>query len=463
MNERRIHIPMTPDGYQLFLKCKRLPHYEVQGSEVVTDDRSWSLVFGDGDGFNDGALDDYPHLFDYQRHVTARALKMRRFAAFMECGLGKSHLELAYAHSVAKEYGRVLFLCPLAVVEDIQRVAEKHFGGRLSNLRNEPWQTDVAILNWESRREISEKYAGIVLDESSILKHSDSKTRKWLNGLASGCEFRLACSATPSPNEQAEYGSHAVWLGYSRTLNEFFSRFFVKDEATRSWRLKGHAVEPFYRHLSAWACYIQSPSLLGFKDTDAELPSEPDYRIIDTEAPDHRTRDALFTVSVSLGKLQQIAGKLRTDTTQPRFRDACDAVSGSDRAIIWCIRNAEERSFHRELGGHLITGTTPVEQRVEMIDDFRDGRVKFLTSKPKIMGFGVNLPEAKDMLYSGYDFSFEAFYQAVRRAHRYGRDGRLAVHIPVTDQERPVWDSLRQKMATFDEDARNLQAMMRIE
>ena len=449
-----ISIPMTPAGYETFIRCKTLPRYEVRGDTVWTDENSYAHVFNAAISGRIEAND--AHLFDYQRHVTNTALRKERYAAFLDCGLGKTAIELAWAHAVARSGRRVLFLCPLAVMEDVQRFCERFYGYRMSSLRTGPWVTDIAILNWESVRDLSgHRFDGIVLDESSILKNDSGKIRKWLTDMARRVRYRLAASATPSPNDQAEYATHAVWVGASTTLNEFWGRFFRKDGT--KWRLKGHAVGPFYRNLRSWACYIQRPSEVGFCDSAAEMGHEPDYRVINTDAPDVLSQGTLFTSTVSLGESLKVQ-RMRSDTSTRRFADACRAVDGK-RAIVWASRNAEEEAFHRALGGHLITGTTPVEERVEKLDDFRSGAVRVLTSKPSIMGFGVNIPEAESMLYSGYTWSFEQFYQAVRRSHRYGRSGTLEVNVPVTDNERPIWNAIQSKMATFDDDVRTLQSM----
>ena len=454
MSEIAIEIGHGPEGYAKFIQCKALPSYRVVGRKVITDEQSYAAVFGADASVALQAKE--PHLFDYQRFVTNRALERQRYAAFLDCGLGKTAIELAWAHAVAEKHGRVLFVCPLAVLEDVQRFCAKFYGYRMSNLRSELWKTDIAIINTESLRDPSTlgRFAGIVADESSVLKGADSESRKWLTQLAAGTKYRLAASATPSPNEQAEYATHAVWLGYSSTLNEFYGQFFRKDG--NDWRLKGHAREPFYRNLRSWCCYIQSPSLLGFKDVQAEMKDPPNVVELDTSCEDYKAKGTLFAVDLSLKDSQGIFGAMRSDTSQRRFRDACDAVNGK-HAIVWCSRNTEEEAFAKELGGHVVSGSTPIEERVEKIDDWRAGRVKVLISKPKVLGFGVNLPEATDMLYSGYTYSFEQFYQAVRRAHRLGRQGRLNVHVPITDVERPVWNGLRQKMRTFDTDVHKLQ------
>lgn len=455
--DKRIEIPPTLDGYELFLRCKTLPRYRVVGNVVETDTFSYNAVFRDHTGHHFEV--DAPHLFDYQRHVVDTALEKRRYAAYLDCGLGKTPILLAWAHAVAENVGRVLILCPLAVLEDIQRDCQRFHGHRMDNLRHESWRNDIAVLNWESVRDPASlgTYGGIVLDEASILKNDSGKIRKWLTALSAPTTYRLTLSATPSPNEQSEYATQAAWLGVVSTPNEFYGRFFRKEGT--QWRLKRHAIDAFYSHLRTWCCYIQSPRSLGYTDCRAELTDPPDYREIRTTAADYAPQGVLFAADVGLRESQVVFGRMRADTTQDRFRDACSAVDGR-RAIVWCSRNAEQDAFHHALGGHAVSGRTPVERRVEMIDDFRAGRVRTIVTKPSVLGFGVNLPEAEDMLYSGYTFSFEQFYQAVRRSHRFGRSGRLRVHIPVADYERPVWDAIQRKMRRFDADVSRLQNIL---
>lgn len=447
-----ITIPINPHDfgdYQKFLQCKQLPNYRVNGNVIETDEISYNLVFG---GTMEGEIAaSSKHLFDYQIDIVNKALERRRFAAFLDCGLGKTHIELEWANRIAEKFGKVLFLCPLSVLEDIQRISEKFYGYRMSNLRKGTWETNVAILNWESMREIDNRdIKGIVLDESSILKNDSGKIRKWLTRLSSIIPFRLAASATPSPNDRSEYATHAVFLGLASSVNEFYARYFRKD-GTR-WILKPHAEQSFYRELKKWAVYIHSPSHLGYCAT-AEMKDEPDYIVMRSRAEGYFD-DKLFIESFSLQDANKVVGRFRSDTNQDRFKDAIELISKEENCLIWVSRNIEQDAFKKELGDDaiVIEGATPIEKRVEIIDGFRSGQFKFLISKPKIIGFGVNIPECKSMLFSGYDYSFEKFYQAIRRGHRYGRDGILKVYIPVSHIEEPIWDLLNMKMKTFKDD-----------
>lgn len=455
--EVRIEIGAGEDGYRAFIACKRLASYRVEGRTVITDPISYAAVFG-GEVDALDAANDSPHLMEFQRVLVSRALSRRRFAIFADCGLGKTPMALAWAHAVAQT-GKVLVLCPLAVLKQWHREAERFHGHRLVDLRSgEPWTDGIAIVNYEGRRDVDMRgVAGIVLDESSILKNETGETRDWLCAMSANVPFRLAVSATPAPNDHAEYASHAVFLGYSRTAKEFYSQFFRKDGA--DWILRGHAIDPFYRNLSSWSTYIHSPRALGFADT-TEMPEEPayDFRAVGVHAGFTPRSSGLFASAENAEDRSAVFGEIRS-SDGPRMQTILDYLDGK-RGIVWCGRNAEEAAIAKRLGDGVavVNGAMPVEERVEIVDAYRSGQLRHIVSKPKVLGFGVNLPECDHMVYSGFGWSFEEFYQAVRRAHRYGRVGRLQVMVPYTDPEAPVLRTLREKMDRFSDDVRTMQA-----
>lgn len=446
-----IPIDLTPAGYETFIRCKTLPKYEVRGNMVVTDDASYAHVFGDTRIQAVKCATDPKMLFDYQKEIVDRALYHKRYAALLDCGLGKTRIELSYAESLAE---RTLYLCPLAVMGDIMDEAKSMNIG-ISNIRNGQWTEKIGLMNFEAMREIDmSKVKNIIVDESSILKNGDGAIRTYLTDLAAGCEYRLCASATPSPNDQSEYATHSVFLGYAATLKEFYARFFRKEGT--DWLLKPHATDPFYKHLASWACYIKSPSKLGFQQ-GGELDHEPNYITVEANDPGYMPEGMLFGSSVSLSDAQKVFGDFRSDSETDRFTKAINTVKGK-RAIIWCKRNNEEDAFKEATAAAVINGSTPEEKRIEILAAFRSGQITQIISKPKVLGFGVNLPQAEAHLYSGYDFSFEQFYQSVRRSHRYGRNGRLDVYIPMAECEKPIWETLSDKLKTFDNDCIELQS-----
>ena len=444
-----IPIDMSPAGYETFIKCKTLPKYEVRGNMVITDEQSYSHVFGLALAQSKVNLHADKH-FDYQAEITDRALHAKRYAPYLDCGLGKTRIELAWGDSISE---RVIFFCPLAVMGDIMDESET-MGIGVSNLRKGPWTEKIGLMNFEAMRDFDMRNVkGIIVDEASILKNGDGAIRTYLTDLAANCEYRLTPSATPSPNDQSEYATQSVFLGYSASLKEFYSRFFRKEGT--DWILKAHATEPFYAHLSSWACYIKSPSKLGFQ-RGGELEHEPNYIPLYAEDSGYLPEGQLFGNEMSLSDAQKVFGEFRCDIETDRFQKAVSAIAGK-RAVIWCMRNREEDVFKEATGATVINGSTPEEKRIEIIDAFRKGEIRQLISKPKVMGYGVNLPQAECHLYSGYDYSFEKFYQAIRRSHRYGRKGILDVYIPMAECEKPVWNTLANKLKTFEKDCAELQ------
>jgi hypothetical protein len=444
------------EGYKKFLQCKRLPRYYVKGNSIITDKKSYDYVFS---GTSISALQHKKHSieFDYQEYIVNRALERERFSAYLDCGLGKTIIELLWIHDVINQFGgKGIYWCPLAVMEDIQRECERLYGYRMSNLRHQKWDTPIALLNFESMKQIDMKdVVAVVLDEASILKSGDGAMCEYLIGNSTNVKFRLAASATPSPNDQTEYASQAVFLGICSTQKEFYSKFFVKDGT--EWRMKNHAKNAFYDFLKSWACYIQSPSALGFQ-RGAELPYEPNYIIQESYPQGNYFIDGKFlSDAVDLKTARKLFGLLRADTKESRFINACASIENR-QSIVWCSRNIEEEAFAKELKAVRINGQTPIEERIEIVDAFKCGQIKHIVTKPSVMGFGVNIQEAEAHLYSGYIFSFEELYQAVRRSHRYGRKGILDVIIPVSEPERPVWDILQRKLNTFKTDVIELQS-----
>lgn len=447
--------PQSIEDYLRFLDCKRLPRYEVVGRKIITDDISYHAIFGGG--INGPVLKVVNNrLFDYQPRVANIALDRRRFAAFLDCGLGKTAITLHWAQEVCK-IGKVLLLCPLSVINEFFADAKK-FGISvpITNLRktNGIWNEGIGILNYESMRDIDMRgVAGVALDESSILKNGEGATKKWLCDLVKNVEYRLAASATPAPNEQAEYASHAVFLGISNTNLEFYSSFFRKDG--NDWVLKAHAVDPFYQYLSSFACYIANPMDMGF-ECGGYLDEEPEY--IEQHIPGYETSKNGILLASSAGLADSApVFRYRSQTGTPRFGFVVEK-SSEYKSILWCKRNEEEREFLKAIpNSTLITGSTPPEKRADLIDAWKAGDINCLISKPEILGWGVNLQQAEAVVYSGYDHSFEKFYQAIRRAHRYGRNGRLKVFIPITGAEAPIFDVLKEKIKTFKSDVSELQ------
>jgi len=451
----KIRLDATnPNDYARFLECKKLPSYSVVGNEVRTTQEAYDWLFNKSK--KSPIQVSSKSLFDYQALIDNVALKRKAYAPFLDCGLGKTAIILHWAQALA-DMGKVIILCPLQVMGEFYNDAKK-FGiqSPITNLRDTggKWESGIGILNYEYERHIDlSGVIGIALDESSILKNGEGSTKKWLCDLASNIEYRLACSATPAPNDHSEYASHAVFLGICKTNKEFYSRFFRKDG--NDWILKAHAIAPFYEYLSSFACYIQNPTLLGF-ECGGYLDEDPE--IIETTLPggEHLNGTALFSTSAGLSESMPIF-RYRQEIGTPRF-DFVVEKAKEYHSIVWCKRNEEETNFAKHIpNSALITGKTPIEKRVEILEKWRNKEIGCIVSKPEILGWGVNMQQAEAHIYSGYCHSFEKFYQAVRRSHRYGRVGRLKVFVPKIMAEEPIFDVLKAKIKTFRSDVEHLQ------
>lgn len=379
-------------------------------------------------------------LFDWQRAIVRWALKKGRAAIFADCGLGKTFMQLAWAQQIP---GRVLILAPLCVAE--QTVAEGVklgiavvYAQRGSDAPDAP----ITITNYERLDGFDpDDYAGVVLDESSILKAFDGKTRGKLITLFARTQYRLCCTATPSPNDISELANHAEFLGLC-TRAEFLATWFVHDDS--GWRMKGHAVQPFYRWLASWAIALRRPSDIGYSDAGYELPP---LEIHETIVEGSGDGSSLFP---ELG-LKGIDGRIaaRRGSLQPRLDATFNLIHERGVSwVIWCGLNAESEGLAAMIPRAVeIAGDDSYAVKVEAIQGFCAGTIRKLISKPKIMGFGLNLQVCHHMAFVGLSDSYETYYQCIRRCWRFGQTKPVHVHIVVSDAERGIVENVRQKEA----------------
>lgn len=434
-------------------------------------------------------------LFEDQAYVVATALRRKRFAIFAEAGWGKSVAQLAWAMAVHRRTGgRVLLVAPLAVVRQTMRERDKLLAGepeRIENLRLRTgglraWLEDatgaeLAIVNTELfRKEVDlTGLAGIVLDESSILKQSSGTIR---NNLVRGVQpvpFRLACSATPAPNDLEEYVSHALFLGVVRTHKEFFADFFASD-GEGGWRLRGHATKAFYRFMASWSVWMRDPAVFGFPARLGGVPA-PVFHDVSVEATDAQRTEAmayrkeghLFLDEVGVtkrSKLAQLSRGFLYDEGKPRAIESrkpaavvdCVLAHPDERAIVWVNFNEEGALLARslkEVGRRvaLIDGDTSENDRDEACLALNDGGIDVLIAKPSALGFGVNLQGASVCVFSGITDSFEQDYQAFRRCFRYGQTRAVHCYYVATEFEEPMLANLRKKRAAWAEQARAME------
>jgi hypothetical protein len=391
-----------------------------------------------------------PILFGFQRDIIVWGLKKGRSALFEGCGLGKTFQQSEWGRLVHKyTQGNVLILAPLAVSS--QTVEE---GRKLDinvNLCQSQAQVKpgINITNYEMLSHFNpDEFAGIVLDESSILKAYDGKMRTEIIEAFRNTPFKLACTATPAPNDYMELGNHAEFLGVM-TRTEMLSMFFVHDGGdTSKWRLKGHAVDKFWQWVASWAVMMQKPSDLGYSDDGFELPPLNIHQVTieSGKIPD----GVLFAIAAQTLQERQQA---RAATVKERS-EACASIVNvlNEPWIVWCNLNSESEELTRKiLDAVEIRGSHSVEYKEAKMNGFTSGEFLKLVSKPSICGFGMNWQHACKMAFVGLSDSFEEYYQAVRREWRFGQKNPVDVYIITTEQEGAVVDNIKRKERDFEE------------
>ena len=403
-----------------------------------------------GRGISDGGVP--AQLYDWQQAITRWALKKGRAAIFADCGLGKTFMQCAWADALNVP---TLMMAPLCVAE--QTVAEAAKIG--VDVRYAKDQSEVSgritITNYERLDKFDSSYfQSVVLDESSILKAFDGKTRTALIQAFKETPYRLCCTATPSPNDIAELANHAEFLGIM-PRNEFLATWFVHDDA--GWRMKRHAVQPFFRWLASWAVAFRRPSDLGYSDDGFVLPPLRIYeRIVESEVS-----GALFP---ELG-LHGIRGRLdaRRSSLEPR----CDAVLSllpeyGQSWILWCGLNQEADRLTEIVPGCVnIQGSDTYAEKRSSVESFLAGQTRIIASKLKIVGYGMNFQHCHHMAFVGIGDSFEQYYQGIRRCWRFGQKHPVEAWIVVSDAERAVVENVKRKEAAHDALSRELLAHMR--
>ncbi len=468
------------NDYGLFLKVKSLPKFRFEGRTAIVPDEYAARLGLNATVADASAYSPIDGLWDYQSGIAAMAIRKERFAVFADCGLGKTLILLEFARHAAKNCGGkiVLIVSPLMVIEQTMEVAANWYGDAMSiervaaaglaeRLANPAG--GVVITNYDALTDelTNDNIGAVILDESSLLKSHYGAWGQTCIRLGRGVRWKLACTGTPAPNDRIEYANHAVFLDVFPTVNSFLARYFVnRGQTDNRWEIKPHALRPFYRDLSHWCIFLTNPATYGWKDNTRPLPPinvhihDVDLTTEQTELAYQQT-GTLFADQIggitSRSVLSQIAkgshrGQ-RTDTHKPAYIRKLIESWPDESTIVWCHYNAEQDIIRDALpGAASIDGSTPHAERMRIIAEFKAGRVRTLISKPRILGFGLNLQIATRMVFSGLQDSYEEYYQAVKRANRYGATHPLSVHIPVTDIERPMIETVLRKAKRVHED-----------
>jgi len=386
-----------------------------------------------------------PMLFSWQKACVQWALRQGRAALFQGCGLGKTPQQLEWARHVSRHTGGdVLIVAPLAVSQQTIREGRK-FGIEVHPVRSQAdVKTGINVTNYEMVHHFdTDGLAGVVLDESSILKAVTGKMRGFLIEKFSSVPYRLCCTATPAPNDHTELGNHAEFLGISRH-QEMLSRWFVNDSyKVGNWRLKHHAQRMFWEWVSSWAVCMGKPSDIGYTDDGFILPPLKTVKHI-VKCESGPQNGMLFRVQ------NPSATDLRREMREsivPRARKAAEIVNEiPDSVLLWCNTNAEADRLKREIPeAHEVRGSMAPEHKERALRDFSEGRTRVLITKPSIAGFGLNWQHCNQMIFVGLSYSFEERYQAIRRCWRFGQEREVFDHVVMGEAEVGVFQEVQKK------------------
>jgi DNA modification methylase len=384
-------------------------------------------------------------LFPFQKDIVRWACKKGKAAIFAGTGLGKTGMQLEWAHQVHQHTGAdVLVLAPLAVAEQTAREGEKfevvvHLCKTQADVK-----PGVNITNYEKLSHFDAgHFAGIVLDESSILKSFEGKVRTEIIEAFRDTPFKLACTATPAPNDHMELANHAEFL-HVMSRPEMLATFFVHDGgSTSQWRLKGHAVKAFWEWVASWAVMMSMPSDLGYEDNGFKLPPMKIEQIV-VDRTGYVVKEA---------QTLQDRRRARTDSLDLRVQKAVDLVmSKPDESwLVWCDLNKESEALKKAIPGSIeVKGADDPDYKTSSLTGFANGDIKILISKPSIAGFGMNFQVCHNQVFTGLSDSFEQYYQAVRRSWRFGQKEQVKVYVITSEKEGAVVKNIKRKERDFE-------------
>lgn len=384
-------------------------------------------------------------LHDWQREIVTWACRVGRAAIWADTGLGKTFMQLDWARQMIGTDGRALIVAPFAVCHQTAYDEAPKLGIEATYVRSQ-WDVNgpgIFVTNYEMLGHFEpDQFAAVVLDEASILKQSDGKMRRALIEWASDVPYRLACTATPAPNDPEELTNQAEFLGHMTRVN-MLAAYFIHDDA--GWRLKGHARAPMMRWMATWALAIRRPSDLGnYDDTGYDLPGleiVPHTVAVESEAAEGEL--------VPITELGGVGGraKVRRETLEERVKAAAALITAEpdEPWLAWCGLNDEAALLADLTGGLNVHGSLTVEQKAAGLRGFANGEHRVLITKPAIASQGLNYQHCARTVFVGLSDSYEDYYQAIRRCYRYGQTRVVEAHIVLSEPERQIADNVARK------------------
>lgn len=497
----------STEEYELFLRSKKLSESIISYDDekdiyqLSTPARFATLLGIDTKINFSSALSIPDFMFDYEKYIINTALKARRYAIWADCGMGKTLMFLEYARQVSHiTGGRLIIFSPNEPMYQTVEEAQKFYGEELQvsiiKKRDDivPWiktpGPGVAITNYEKMADdqIPELkwLAGVILDESSILKTGGGKIKWNLIHSCKGIPYKLSCTATPAPNDTMEYASQGSFLEKLRNEGEILWTFFTRDKSGE-WKVKQHAKHQFYRFMSGWSIYLRNPVKYGFKDNTATIPAPRIFQYKIPQTQEQISLSAYYTCDgvgqmnmfggdgklgiVSRSKLSQIAKGFYYDkdskpvpvkSLKPqKVADIVteDALQENLQVLVWTVFDEESQILYDLLKPRLrmavamLDGSMSREARIDILEKFRHGQILVLISKARLLGYGMNFQNCGSMVFSGWNDSYEQWYQAIRRAYRYGQKKSVKIHVPyIQELEGIVLDNVLSKRDKFEND-----------
>lgn len=386
-------------------------------------------------------------LYEFQSYVTELACKKGKFGVFAGTGTGKTLMQCECANQYVKQFNKPsLILAPLAVsLQTINESAKfgievKKYNGNITN--------DIFITNYDNLHNVDiHKFDSIILDEASIIKHYQGKFRDLIIDVSRKKNYKLAFTATPSPNDIMELGNYSEFLSVLNR-NEMLAKYFIHDSGnTSQWRLKRHGVNKFFEFLTQWSIMFQSPKDIGFDDDRFVLP-ELQVNEIFIETPNNT--ESLFN-DVAISAIYH--NKAMRDTLDLRLDKVADIANNSNKQIIiWVKLNDEEKILKKLIpGAVVVNGSDSIESKEENLIGFANNKFRVLITKPKIAQFGLNFQNCSHQIFASPDYSFESLYQAIRRSYRYGQKEKVVIDIIGIDRVQNVLKALKNKEKSFNE------------
>ena len=390
-------------------------------------------------------------LFDFQKFIVKKALKKGRYSIFADTGLGKTPMQLEFARQILLyENKSVLILAPLAV--SLQTIEQgKKFDIEVEKF-NGKYKNKIYISNYEQLDNIDcNRFAGIILDESSILKNFTGKLRNKIIDNFKNTKYKLACTATPSPNDLMELGNHAEFLNIM-TSSEMLAMYFNHDGGSvGKWHLKKHSKKEFYHWIGQWATVIITPKDIGFDGKRYILPELKyfNYKINVSLQKNNSFFNDRIVSATNFNQQLKLTKKQRLN----KVKEIID-TNKNEQIIIWVNQNGEAdylKKILKDYDYREVRGSDKIEKKEKDLIDFAHNKYKILITKSKIAGMGMNFQSCHIQIFAGLDFSFEKLYQSVRRSYRFGQKEKVYIHIVSTDTMENVIDSIREKENIFNE------------